>query len=67
MNNFFSPPMYMYNFFFMYSINFFFSRRVAPGGGVALALGLAGLTPGPALYILDVRLSTYPHNTHAHL
>ncbi len=32
----------------MYSINFF-SQLVALGWGVALAQGLAGLTPGPAL------------------
>jgi hypothetical protein len=33
----------------MYSINFFFPHWVALGWGVALAQGLAGLTPGPAL------------------
>jgi hypothetical protein len=33
----------------LYSYFFFFCRVVAPMRGLALAQGLAGLTPGPAL------------------
>jgi hypothetical protein len=36
-------------FFFSILIFFFFLGVVAPWRGVALAQGLAGLTPGPAL------------------
>jgi hypothetical protein len=36
-------------FFLIYMYNFFFFVLVALGWGVALAHGLAGLTPGPAL------------------
>jgi hypothetical protein len=38
------------------SANFFFSQLVALGWGVALAQGLAGLTPGPALPVVCVFL-----------
>ena len=51
MNNFFFFLMYMYIYIYI-----FFSGGVAPGGGVAQAPGLAGLTPGPTLsVIIDLR------------
>jgi hypothetical protein len=42
--------VYIYIYIFIYSINFFFPLLVALGWGVALAQGLAGLTPRPALF-----------------
>jgi hypothetical protein len=60
-NFFFFSNVYVNFFFFlMYSINFFFPMG-ALGWGVALAQGLAGLTPGPALYppTLFVRILGY--------
>ena len=59
--------MYICNFFFLYVYyKFFFGQLVALGWGVALAQGLArltpgpaGLTPGPALQVMQSTSKTY--------